>query len=585
MFFKTGPIITAAMLSCNFLFAGNCDLLKPESVFADDDGTEKSFMYGDINMDGEADLTDLTLLSLFLMDAVKLDDVQKKAADVDGNDENDIRDLAHMKRYVCKDNVVLGPQKNSKEKVTETLTQLSSYEELYDYVVSNPENMVFDTTLYPEYTVDYNKDNYMGYSSSEFSKEYNNDVVRFSQTITDGNVKYSFEDINAYHIDGYALLAEDINGSFTEEKNFTAIVYNDFPSGKPVTVLPMGLYMSEDHIFTFGIIQLINSRYYSYVSVYEKGGTGEKPVLADTYFQEGKCVDHFVTPDGYLYLVTNAAFTEGSFGFNESYSRRFGLSRDPDYFADQPAYGYFGAKRPEYSEEYAKTLIPEAGRNYDLKNIPSENVYLRSGKENGFANACTVISSINIKNTEKVDVKDIKVVSGYTGRVYASEENIYLSNTNYSIDDKVSPGDEKICIDRTDITRLSVSEGEITPQASGSVRGIMHKMPSMKEINGKLVVLTTSVYYKIPDERDEYVLTDFSERAGVKNSLFVLDEELKPEAKQFIFSESGIMTSVSFEDTNVVVKASNKKIYDIDISDLTAPAVSVSENEEQIVLK
>ncbi len=64
---------------------------------------------GDLNGDGVADLTDLTLLSLQLMDSEEITDEQLlKNADVYKDGTVDIADLAHFKRYVTKDQVLLG---------------------------------------------------------------------------------------------------------------------------------------------------------------------------------------------------------------------------------------------------------------------------------------------------------------------------------------------------------------------------------------------------------------------------------------------------------------------------------------------
>ena len=70
----------------------------------------ESFAYGDINSDGEKDLSDLTLLSLYLLGDSKLTGNSLKAADVDGDGDVKLTDLAHFKQYICKDPVVLGPQ-------------------------------------------------------------------------------------------------------------------------------------------------------------------------------------------------------------------------------------------------------------------------------------------------------------------------------------------------------------------------------------------------------------------------------------------------------------------------------------------
>ncbi len=69
--------------------------------------------YGDIDNNGVVELTDLTLLSVYLMDPKTLEKEQIAACDADANGIVDIADLALMKQYVCKDPVAyLGPRKN-----------------------------------------------------------------------------------------------------------------------------------------------------------------------------------------------------------------------------------------------------------------------------------------------------------------------------------------------------------------------------------------------------------------------------------------------------------------------------------------
>lgn len=74
-------------------------------------GGSQTIKYGDINGDNAIDLTDLTLLSLYLLGDSKLDDTQLKAADVSYNSSVDLADLAHFKQYISKEvGIVLGPQ-------------------------------------------------------------------------------------------------------------------------------------------------------------------------------------------------------------------------------------------------------------------------------------------------------------------------------------------------------------------------------------------------------------------------------------------------------------------------------------------
>ena len=73
---------------------------------------EESFWYGDLNLDGVADLTDLTILSVQCMTGTAVSGEGLLNADVNDDKIVDIADLATMKQYVSKDtSVVLGKRK------------------------------------------------------------------------------------------------------------------------------------------------------------------------------------------------------------------------------------------------------------------------------------------------------------------------------------------------------------------------------------------------------------------------------------------------------------------------------------------
>lgn len=84
---------------------------KPGNTEPEPPQTSTENLYGDLNADGVADLTDLTLLSLHLLGDATLKDEVVKYADVNADDNVNLADLAHFKQYVCQDNVILGPAK------------------------------------------------------------------------------------------------------------------------------------------------------------------------------------------------------------------------------------------------------------------------------------------------------------------------------------------------------------------------------------------------------------------------------------------------------------------------------------------
>lgn len=70
--------------------------------------SNSTITYGDFNGDGIVDLTDLTIMSLDLVGDRTHDPSLDEFYDVNGSGKYDLADLAHLKQYICKDNVILG---------------------------------------------------------------------------------------------------------------------------------------------------------------------------------------------------------------------------------------------------------------------------------------------------------------------------------------------------------------------------------------------------------------------------------------------------------------------------------------------
>lgn len=62
---------------------------------------------GDVDRNGKVDVSDLLLISLYLLGEKEFDGAEKRFADCNGDGCADIADLAHIKQYVMKDNVEL----------------------------------------------------------------------------------------------------------------------------------------------------------------------------------------------------------------------------------------------------------------------------------------------------------------------------------------------------------------------------------------------------------------------------------------------------------------------------------------------
>ncbi len=109
-------VLAASMISTFITGAVSADtepntdetpILSSASNSNDADEIKKGFLYGDLNGDDTADLTDLTYLSLYLLKDIQFTDNQLESADIDMSGEVDIADLAYYKQYVCKDESVI----------------------------------------------------------------------------------------------------------------------------------------------------------------------------------------------------------------------------------------------------------------------------------------------------------------------------------------------------------------------------------------------------------------------------------------------------------------------------------------------
>jgi len=69
---------------------------------------ENNIYYGDINSDGTADLSDLTMLSQYLLKDIELTSDQLICADVYADNEVNLQDAALLRQYVMNDDVKLG---------------------------------------------------------------------------------------------------------------------------------------------------------------------------------------------------------------------------------------------------------------------------------------------------------------------------------------------------------------------------------------------------------------------------------------------------------------------------------------------
>lgn len=89
----------SALLSFGML--ASCFSMGASAAETQTSGASKTYLYGDVNLNGQVDILDATELQLYIAGAAEFNDIQKKAANVDENAGIDIRDVTEIQLYIA----------------------------------------------------------------------------------------------------------------------------------------------------------------------------------------------------------------------------------------------------------------------------------------------------------------------------------------------------------------------------------------------------------------------------------------------------------------------------------------------------
>lgn len=258
-----------------------------------------------------------------------------------------------------------------------------------------------------------------------------------------------------------------------------------------------------------------------FVSFYTKD---DEPQLIGTYWQDGNYNDVRISPDGYMFLVS-------------SY--------------------YVGNCDNIRGADDIEAYIPKCGVDEHTACLPAEDILLPVGIDNCDYLSYTVIGSIDLTSSGEFSPVDSKALSGYTGEIYSSAENLYTT----------------IGWSDTEITRISTAGGMITPAASGKVKGYVKDQFSMSEYNGYFRIATTIEEWG--NEVDDGFTAQVSDLHR-ENCVYVLDQELNEVGKVGGFGENETVKSVNFSGDMgyVVTYEQTDPLFAIDLSDPAAPFIT-----------
>ncbi len=173
-------------------------------------------------------------------------------------------------------------------------------------------------------------------------------------------------------------------------------------------------------------------------------------------------------------------------------------------------------------------------------------------------NTYTIVSGLDITKTDPL--VSTKALLGYTGTVYSSLDNVYITSNDYRNEGQY-----------TNITRFAVNGGNVEFSANGSVNGYIINQFAMDEYNGNFRIATT-------DSRWQETQTDrgtVSVKNSVSSGVYVLDSSLSLLGKVEGLAEGETIQSVRFDKdlAYLVTFFQTDPLFAIDLSNPANPTV------------
>lgn len=363
----------------------------------------------------------------------------------------------------------------------------------------------------------------------EHSDTYNQekDVLEADKVKTDGKLIYK---LNKDENDDTTItvIAPD-NGKM--EQTAYINVDNDLDDGSDKTY---NIYTDSENMYLYNDMVIVTGTLYNsdldafrvydpddthYESAYPERNltftavysAGEVPELVNVFYQDGDFNDVRITPDGYMYVVSEY---------------RSASIHDAD--ADEPA-----------------SFIPRCGDSEDTEYMDPEDILL----PDGYVPPTTympymIIQSFDLNTPGEASVSDTKALADCSGDIYCSADNMYIA---YGWGDST-------------VTRIALSGGSIAPQASAKVNGYVNDQFSMSEYNGLFRIATTG-YTRFWEQTNFITVFDMDMKRIGKLKGFGNTENIKS-----VNFQGDMAYVVTFRQTD--------PLFAIDLSDPTNPVIT-----------
>jgi len=239
---------------------------------------------------------------------------------------------------------------------------------------------------------------------------------------------------------------------------------------------------------------------------------------------------------------------------NPVLTRNFSI--DGNYFSSRMIGDYVYVVATQYTF-FIETdvFLPRVHSDNETEVISADDIYYYNFSDSSYS--FTTIVALNIQNDAQEPTHETVLLGG-TSAIYVSQNNIYLTFTDYTWQENETM--------KTTIQRIKIDKQAITFAAKGEVPGYVLNQFSMDEHNG---------YFRIATTTDNYNWRTFGEEATSKNNVYVLDMNLNIVGKLEDLAPGEQIYSARFmgDRCYVVTFRDIDPLFVIDLKNPTSPKV------------
>jgi inhibitor of cysteine peptidase len=233
------------------------------------------------------------------------------------------------------------------------------------------------------------------------------------------------------------------------------------------------------------------------------------------------------------------------------------FSVDGNYFSSRMIGDYVYVVATQYTF-FIETdvFLPRVHSDNETDVIPADDIYYYNFSDTSYS--FTSIVALNIQNDAQETTHET-ILMGSTSTIYVSQNNIYLTFTDYTWQENETM--------KTTIQRIKIDKQAITFEAQGEVPGYVLNQFSMDEHNG---------YFRIATTTNNFGWRTFAEsEVASKNNVYVLDMNLNVVGKLEDLAPGEQIYSARFmgDRCYVVTFRNIDPLFVIDLSNPTAPTV------------